>query len=133
MNISFGDFSSSTVQWSNKTVADVSLPDGFKKDGLKALIVIVYRSSYILFPALNIQNTWVSPATASSGDAALNIQTMTFRVNISTSNNTLTAHMAYFGITLTPVSSTFGTNLAISDGPKITNISMSIQGAIYNN
>lgn len=133
MNISFGDFSSSTVQWSNKTVADVSLPNGFKKDGLKALIVIVYRSSYILFPALNIQHTWVSPTTNSSGEATLNIQTMTFRVNINPSNNTLTAHAAYFGITLIKTSSSFGTGLAISDGPKITNISMSIQGAIYNN
>lgn len=133
MNISFGTFSSSTVQWTNKTVADVSLPDGFKKDGLKALIIIVYRSSYILFPSTPVQHTWVSPTTDGSGEAALNIQTLNFNVNINSSNNTIKANAAYFGITLIKSSSSFGSTLAISNGPEITNASMSIQGAIYNN
>ena len=133
MNISFGAFSSSTVQWTNKTVADVSLPDGFKKDGLKALIIIVYRSSYILFPSSPVQHTWVSPTTDNAGDAALNIQTLNFNVNINPSNNTIKANAAYFGITLIKTSSSFGSALAISNGPEITNASISIQGAIYNN
>ena len=132
MNISFGEFSSSTVQWTNKTVSNVSMPDGFKKDGLKALIIIVYRSTYILFPANTVQHTWVSPTADSSGDAALNIQAMTFRVNINLSN-TITAYAGYFGITLNKTSSSFGSSLAISNCPTITNATMSIQGAIYNN
>ena len=109
------------------------MPDGFKKDGLKALIILAYRSTDILVPATTVQHTWVSPTTDSSGEAALNIQTMTFRVNIHNTNNTVTAHAAYFGITLLKTSSTFGPSLTISDGPKITNAAMSIQGAIYNN
>ena len=109
------------------------MPDEFKKDGLKAFIIIVYRSTDILAPATTTQHTWVSPTTDNSGDAALNIQTMTFRVNTNTSNNTITAHAGYFGITLMKTSSSFGSSLAISDGPKITNATMSIQGAIYNN
>ena len=133
MNISFGNFSSSTVQWTNRSVADVPLPNGFKKDGLKAFIIIVYRATDILAPATTVQHTWVSPTTGSSGDAALNIQTMTFRVNINSTSNTVTAHAAYFGVTLATTSSTFGSSLAISNGPEITNASMSIQGAIYNN
>ena len=132
MNIDFGEFSSSTVQWTNKTVANVSMPDGFKKDGLKALIIIVNKATDILAPATTVQHTWVSPTTDSSGEAALVIQTMTFRVNINNTNNAVTAHAAYFGITLMKTSSTFGSALAITDGPKIINAAMSIQGAIYN-
>ena len=108
------------------------MPDGFKKDGLKALIIIVYRSTDILVPATTVQHTWVTPTTDSSGEAALNIQAMTFRVNTNPSNNTITAYAGYFGITLIKNSSSFGSGLAISNGPEITNATMSIQGAIYN-
>lgn len=132
MNISFGSFSSSTVNWSNKTVAEVSMPDGFKKDGLKAFIIRVYHSTDILFPSATVQHTWVTPTTNSSGDPALNIQSLTFRVNFYVSENKISAHAGYFGITLLPTSTTFGTNLVISNGPELTNASMSIQGAIYN-
>ena len=108
------------------------MPNGFKKDGLKAFIIIVNKSTDLLVPATTVQHTWVSPTTDNTGDAALIIQTMTFRVNINNTNNTVTAHAAYFGITLIKTSSSFGSFLAISDGPKITNATMSIQGAIYN-
>lgn len=109
------------------------MPDGFKKDGLKAFIIIVNKSTDLLVPATTVQHTWVTPTTDSSGEAALIIQTMSFRVNIDNTNNTVTAHAAYFGITLIKTSSSFGSALAISDGPKIIDATMSIQGAIYNN
>ena len=102
------------------------MPSGFTKEGLKAFIIsgaigenLEYRASDILVPGTAAQHTWIHPNSAS-----WNIETMVFRVSVS-SENSVTAKANYFGITLEGVP--LGVSYAGDSEAK-----MWILGAIYS-
>ena len=102
------------------------MPSGFTGEGLKAFIIsgaigenLEYRASDILVPGTSSQHTWIHPNSAS-----WNIETMVFRVAVS-SENSVTAKASYFGITLE------GDPLGISYAGD-SEAKMWILGAIYS-
>ena len=126
MAVDFGILTATTHTWGSRTIFDVTMPSGFTKEGLKAFIIsgaigkgLEYRASDILVPGTSAQHTWIHPNSIS-----WNIETMVFRVSVSSSNS-VTAQASYFGITLE--GSPLGVSYAGDSEAK-----MWILGAIYS-
>lgn len=125
MSINFGTISASLHGWGTKTNTNITMPSEFTRTGLKAFIVSKINgegklTSDFLIPGTVAQYTWLHP---NSQD--WNIETMTFKITVNT-NNTVTAQVSYFGITLS------GSPPAISYAGD-SGARMGILGAIYDN
>ena len=127
MTINFGTITATLHDWGIKTNSNIIMPSGFTRNGLKAFIVSKINgegnmTSDFLIPGTVAQYTWLHP-----NSQAWNIETMTFKITVNT-NNTVTAQVKYFGITLS--GSSLGVSISYA-GDCVAK--MGILGAIYNN